>query len=265
MAPWSRPSRVQVCVRACVAACGLASMPACGSLEPCADLRATLRGQILRPPPPSGSFGSALSRMGYLWERNETSWDHLPSAHSLNGPTGPEGLENAAPLGFLAECRIPPAQRVLARHARRLDESVRRRVNRSPLLAVGLKISNQSPRHSRHGRAAPAPGPASASARLHLRKKLQRSPRSPLARRAGHHPLFGGSAPEPGPRSVASGAHALQLALALLSRVRQRQLGQLSRSFGKVVLYEHPFGVEDAYGKYRPSIELGGGRAAMPE
>ena len=84
-------------------------------------------------------------------------------------------------------------------------------------------------------------------------------------------------APEPGPRSVASGAHALQLALALLSRIRQRQpheregrvhvfaaapnaltfyLGQVSRSFGKIVLYEHPFGAADAYGKYLPSIEL---------
>lgn len=84
-------------------------------------------------------------------------------------------------------------------------------------------------------------------------------------------------APEPGSRSVASGAHALQLALALLSRVRQRQpheregrvhvfaaapnaltfyLGQLSRSFGRIVLYEHPFGAADAYGKYLPSIEL---------
>jgi hypothetical protein len=92
--------------------------------------------------------------------------------------------------------------------------------------------------------------------------------------------LLQATVPEPGPRSVASGAHALQLALALLSRVRQRQpheregrvhlfaaapnaltfyLGQVSRSFGRIVLYEHPFGAADAYGRYLPSIELGGG------
>jgi hypothetical protein len=84
-------------------------------------------------------------------------------------------------------------------------------------------------------------------------------------------------APEPGPRSVRGGAHALRLAQSLLARVRQRQphersgrvhvfaaapnalvfyLGQLSRSFGRIVLYEHPFGDPNAWGKYQPSIEL---------
>lgn len=84
-------------------------------------------------------------------------------------------------------------------------------------------------------------------------------------------------APEPGPRSVAGGAHSLLLAQALVSRIRQRRpherngtchlfcaapnalvfyLGQLSRSFGRIVLYEHPFGAKDAFGKYQPSIEL---------
>lgn len=83
--------------------------------------------------------------------------------------------------------------------------------------------------------------------------------------------------PEPGACSVAGGAHSLLLAQTIVSRVRQRQpheregtchlfcaapnalvfyLGQLSRSFGRIVLYEHPLGKKDAWGKYRPAIEL---------
>jgi hypothetical protein len=85
-------------------------------------------------------------------------------------------------------------------------------------------------------------------------------------------------APEPGQRSVQSGAHALRLAQAVLARVRQRRpnerrgrvhmfcaapnalvfyLGQLSRSLGRILLYEYPFGAQDSFGKYQPSIELG--------
>ena len=78
-----------------------ASEPACGSPEPCADLRAALReprtdlraaprsrvrtcvrlcgAQILRPPPPSGPFGLALSRMGIFGERNETFLGSSPT------------------------------------------------------------------------------------------------------------------------------------------------------------------------------------------
>jgi hypothetical protein len=84
-------------------------------------------------------------------------------------------------------------------------------------------------------------------------------------------------APAPGARSVQGGAHALRLAQSLLPAVRQRRpherggcvhifgaapnallfyLGQLSRSFGRIVLYEHPFGAADAWGKYQPSIRL---------
>jgi hypothetical protein len=84
-------------------------------------------------------------------------------------------------------------------------------------------------------------------------------------------------APEPGHRSVQGGQHALRLAQALVQRVRQRRpherggrlhlfgsapnaflfyLGQLSRSFGRVVLYEYPFGIPDSYGRYQRSIEL---------
>lgn len=72
-------SRVRTCVRLRRAACGLARRPACGLPEPRADLRvalreprAALRGRILRPPPPSTPFGSALSRMKKNKERNET-------------------------------------------------------------------------------------------------------------------------------------------------------------------------------------------------
>jgi len=85
--------------------------------------------------------------------------------------------------------------------------------------------------------------------------------------------------PKPGPVSVAGGAHALRLAQDLLPAVRQRRpherdgrvhvfaaapnalvfyLGQLSRSFGEIVLYEHPFGAKDAWGRYQPSIGLAG-------
>ncbi len=84
-------------------------------------------------------------------------------------------------------------------------------------------------------------------------------------------------APAPGQGSVRSGAHALQLAQALVSRLRVRRpherqgvlhlfcaapnalvfyLGQLSRSLGRIVLYEYPFGTRDAYGRYQRSIEL---------
>ena len=84
-------------------------------------------------------------------------------------------------------------------------------------------------------------------------------------------------APKPWGCSVAGGAHALLLAQALVSRIRLRRpherngtchlfcaapnalvfyLGQLSRSFGRIVLYEYPFGAEKAFGRYQPSIEL---------
>jgi hypothetical protein len=84
-------------------------------------------------------------------------------------------------------------------------------------------------------------------------------------------------APEPGGRSVEGGAHSLRLAQSLLPRIRRRRpherggrvhlfcaspnalmfyLGQLSRSFGRIVLYEYPFGEEDSWADYRPSIEL---------
>ncbi len=57
--------RVRTCVQACVrlprAAWGLACGPACSFARP-----------ILRPPPPSAPFGSALSRMVDFEERNET-------------------------------------------------------------------------------------------------------------------------------------------------------------------------------------------------
>jgi len=84
-------------------------------------------------------------------------------------------------------------------------------------------------------------------------------------------------APEPGPRSVRGGAHALRLAQALLHRLQQRQahersgclhlfcagpnallfyLGQLSRSFESIALYEFPFGAQGNFGRYQRSIEL---------
>lgn len=84
-------------------------------------------------------------------------------------------------------------------------------------------------------------------------------------------------APAPGQLSVKGGAHSLLLAQELVSRIQKRRpherngtchlfcaapnglvffLGQLSRSFGRIVLYEHPFGAQDAFGKYQPSIEL---------
>lgn len=84
-------------------------------------------------------------------------------------------------------------------------------------------------------------------------------------------------APVPGARSVHSGAHALQLAQALVSRLRVRHaheregalhlfcaapnalvfyLGQLSRSLGNIFLYEYPFGAKGSYGRYQRSIEL---------
>lgn len=83
--------------------------------------------------------------------------------------------------------------------------------------------------------------------------------------------------PNPGQRSVAGGDHALLLAQALVARVREKRpgersgalhlflsapnafsfyLGQLSRSFGRVVLYEHPHGYPDSTGRYQRSIEL---------
>ncbi len=84
-------------------------------------------------------------------------------------------------------------------------------------------------------------------------------------------------APQPGQRSVKGGEHSLRLAQALVHRVRQRRpherggrlhlfgsapnallfyLGQLSRSFGRVVLYEYAFNVADGYSRYQRSIEL---------
>ncbi len=84
-------------------------------------------------------------------------------------------------------------------------------------------------------------------------------------------------APQPGGRSVQGGAHSLRLAQDLLPRVRQRRpherggdvhlfcaapnaltfyLGQISRSFGRIVLYEYPIGEKDSWGRYQRSIEL---------
>ncbi len=81
----------------------------------------------------------------------------------------------------------------------------------------------------------------------------------------------------PGHRSVLGGQHALRLAQVLVHRTRQRRpherggrlhlfgaapnaflfyLGQLSRSLGRVVLYEYPFGMPESYGRYQRSIEL---------
>src|SRR5215213_7906058 len=76
---WPRPGlraglrgRVRTCVQACVrpprAACGLAcgsARAACGFARP-----------ILRPPPPSAPFGSALSRMGN-WGKGTKSLAHI--------------------------------------------------------------------------------------------------------------------------------------------------------------------------------------------
>jgi hypothetical protein len=85
------------------------------------------------------------------------------------------------------------------------------------------------------------------------------------------------SIPEPGGRSVLGGTHALRLAEALISRVRMRRpherdgrlhffcsapnafvfyLGQLASSLGRIVLYEFPFKMEGAFGRYQKSIEL---------
>lgn len=85
-------------------------------------------------------------------------------------------------------------------------------------------------------------------------------------------------APEPGPDSVAGGDHSLQLArrLAVIAGSRKPAerrgtlhlfssapnalmfyLGQLSRSFGRVQLYEYTrFGGADAFGHYEPSLLL---------
>jgi hypothetical protein len=60
-ASWTRPGRIQVCVRTYVAASRLACKPACGFAWP-----------ILRPPPSSSPFGFAPSRSRILRERNET-------------------------------------------------------------------------------------------------------------------------------------------------------------------------------------------------
>ncbi len=84
--------------------------------------------------------------------------------------------------------------------------------------------------------------------------------------------------PDPGQRAVAGGGHSLQLAqgIALTASGRtpaERRgtlhlftsapnallfyLGQLSRSFGRVQLYEHPrFGQADSFGHYVPSLVL---------
>ena len=84
-------------------------------------------------------------------------------------------------------------------------------------------------------------------------------------------------APEPGQRAVKGGEHALLLAQGLVPRIRERRpaerngalhlfmsgpnafafyLGQLSHSFGRVVLYEHAFGIPGAESAYQRSIEL---------
>jgi hypothetical protein len=84
-------------------------------------------------------------------------------------------------------------------------------------------------------------------------------------------------APEPHQLAVEGGKHALLLAQSLVPRIRERRphersgalhlfpsapnsflfyLGQLSRSFGRVVLYEHPFGIPGAESRYQRSIEL---------
>lgn len=84
--------------------------------------------------------------------------------------------------------------------------------------------------------------------------------------------------PEPGQRAVAGGDHCLQLAQRLAAIASRRTpaerqgtlhlfssapnallfyLGQLSRTFGRVQLYEHPrFGKSDSYGHYVPSLVL---------
>lgn len=81
----------------------------------------------------------------------------------------------------------------------------------------------------------------------------------------------------PGFRSVAGGAHALQLALALSHRARERHpheqrgrlhvfaaapnallfhLGRLSRAWGSVILYEYAFGAVESFARYRASMTL---------
>ncbi len=85
------------------------------------------------------------------------------------------------------------------------------------------------------------------------------------------------SVPEPGGRSVRGGAHSLRLAQAVISRVRTKRpnerggrvhffcaapnalvfyLGQLASSLGRIVLYEFPFKMDNAFGRYQKSIEL---------
>jgi len=92
-------------------------------------------------------------------------------------------------------------------------------------------------------------------------------------------------APEPGATSVHGGAHALRLAQALLHRLQMRHphersgslhlfcagpnallfyMGQLSRSFESIVLYEFPFGAKGNFGRYQRSIELPEERAEIP-
>lgn len=89
----------------------------------------------------------------------------------------------------------------------------------------------------------------------------------------------------PGFRSVAGGAHALQLALALSHRARERQphersgrlhvfaatpnalpfhLGRLSRAWGGITLYEYAFGATESYARYRASMLLPPPGAAEP-
>jgi hypothetical protein len=67
-------SRIRTCVRTCASRVRL-----------CA-------AGILRPPPPSAPFGSALSRMGFLGKRNETSWDHLPTVIRSVGQPAPKAF-----------------------------------------------------------------------------------------------------------------------------------------------------------------------------
>jgi len=85
------------------------------------------------------------------------------------------------------------------------------------------------------------------------------------------------SVPDPGGRSVRGGTHCLRLAQALLPRVRKKYpqerqgrvhffcsapnafvfyLGQLASSLERIVLYEFPFKIEGAFGRYQRSIEL---------
>lgn len=100
-----------------------------------------------------------------------------------------------------------------------------------------------------------------------------RSAAGPKVGRLIHATVAGGT----GQKSVRSGAHALRLAQTLARRIQSRNLaerqaplhlfwsapnafavhlGQQSRAFGRVRLYEYPFGNADPAGVYWPSIAL---------